>query len=45
MDRQPSLTALSLFAEALPLTFLAAILSWHLIERRALSFKPGRVRG
>jgi peptidoglycan/LPS O-acetylase OafA/YrhL len=31
---------LPLFAEALPITALLAFLSWHLIEKRALRFKP-----
>ena len=40
----PGLTPLGLFARALPATLLLAALSWHLIESRALAFKPRRER-
>jgi peptidoglycan/LPS O-acetylase OafA/YrhL len=30
----------ALFAVALPVTALFAFLSWHLVEKRALRFKP-----
>jgi peptidoglycan/LPS O-acetylase OafA/YrhL len=40
MSLWPGLAPLGLFARALPATLLLAALSWHLIERRALGFKP-----
>ena len=40
--RDPSLTPLRLFALALPITLVLAIVSWHVIEHRALALKPKR---
>jgi peptidoglycan/LPS O-acetylase OafA/YrhL len=39
----PGLSPLGLFARALPATLLLAALSWHLIEKRMLAYKPKRV--
>jgi peptidoglycan/LPS O-acetylase OafA/YrhL len=36
----PGMTPLRLFAAALPITFVLAVASWHLIESQALAFKP-----
>ena len=39
----PGLTPFGLFVRSLPVALLLAALSWHLIESRALAFKPKRV--